>query len=72
MLNASTKSARIKACFMTLSLAAIVLAGCQIGSRPRMRVSDFFGSPWGMRFADPNNLGPHCLDDCRDEKLGLV
>ena len=66
------KSIRINACFMAVSLAAVALGGCQIGSRPRLRVSDFFGNPWGMRFADPNDLGRHCLDACRDEKLGLV
>jgi hypothetical protein len=57
---------------MAVSLAAVILGGCQVGSRPRLRISDFFGNPWGMRFADPNDLGRHCLDACRDEKLGLV
>ena len=66
------KSIRINVCFMAVSLAAVVLGGCQVGSRPRLRVSDFFGNPWGMRYADPNDLGRHCLDACRDEKLGLV
>lgn len=62
----------MNACVVAVSLAAVVLGGCQVGSRPRLRVSDFFGNPWGMRFADPNNLGCHCLEACREEKLGLV
>jgi len=72
MLNSFTKSARINACFITVTLAAVLLGGCRIGSRPRLRVSDYFGDPTGMRFADPNNLGRHCLDACRGEKLGMV
>ncbi len=66
------KMAHIIVCVVAVLPIAIVLCGCQVGSRPRLRVSDFFGNPWGMRFADPNDLGRHCLDDCRDEKLGLV
>ena len=59
--------------YVLMALSAVLLfSGCQAGSRPRLRRSDFFGNPWGMRFADPNNLGPHCLDNCHDEGLGLV
>jgi hypothetical protein len=58
------------------SLAALLLivslAGCQVGSRPRLRVSDYFGDPTGMRFPDPEKLGRHCLDNCGEEKLGMV
>ena len=72
MLNSFTKSAPVKVCFVAALLAAIMLGGCRVGSRPRLRVSDFFGNPWGMRFGDPNDLGRHCLDNCRDEKLGLL
>jgi len=52
--------------------AAVFLSGCQVGLRPRLRVSDFFGDPGGMVFPDPNNLGPHCLDKCHDEKTGML
>ena len=68
MRHSFTKSA----CFMTALSAAIILGGCRFGSRPRLRVSDFFGNPWGMRYADPNNLGRHCLDYCIEEELGMV
>ncbi|MHC4999479.1 MAG: DUF4056 domain-containing protein [Planctomycetota bacterium] len=50
----------------------LITGGCQTRSRPRLRISDFFGNPWGMRYADPNDLGRHCLDYCHSEKLGLV
>jgi len=72
MLKIRKKTACINVCCFAILLAAIVLGGCQVGSRPRLRVSDFFGNPLGMRYADPNDLGRHCLDNCRDEKLGLV
>jgi len=56
----------------TALLLIISLAGCQVGSRPRLRVSDYFGDPTGMRFPDPEKLGRHCLDDCGEEKVGMV
>ncbi len=72
MLEIRKKSARITVCYIAVLLATVILGSCQVGSRPRLRVSDYFGSPAGMRFPDPEDLGRHCLDDCRDEKLGLV
>ena len=72
MLEIKKKSARINVCCFAILLTAIVLCGCQVGSRPRLRVSDYFGNPVGMRFPDPEDLGRHCLDDCRNEKLGMV
>ena len=61
-----------KTCVLTALSLLVLFGGCQVGSRPRLRVSDFFGNPWGMLFAGPDKLGRHCLDDCRSEKLGLV
>ncbi len=72
MLEITKKRVYPNTCVLTALSALILFGGCQVGSRPRLRVSDFFGNPWGMRFADPNDLGRHCLDDCRSEKLGLV
>ena len=57
---------------LTILSALVLLCGCQVGSRPRLRVSDYFGNPAGMRFPDANDLGPHCLDACIGEKLGMV
>ena len=71
MLIFLNKSARINICFIIL-LITILFGGCQTRSRPRLRISDYFGNPLGMRYADPNDLGRHCLDYCRNEKLGLV
>ena len=53
-------------------LLAAALPGCQVDTRPRLRISDYFGSPTEIRFPDPNDLGPHCLEPCPDEKLGLI
>ena len=72
MLNFLNRSTRIKLCFIVLLLMMLITGGCQTRSRPRLRISDFFGNPWGMRYADPNDLGRHCLDYCHSEKLGLV
>lgn len=59
-------------CLIASLLTTFIVGGCETRTRPRLRISDFFGNPWGMRYADPNNLGRHCLDYCRNEKLGLV
>lgn len=56
----------------TALLLIVSFAGCQVGSRPRLRISDYFGAPTGMRFPDPNDLGRHCLDRCKEEKIGIV
>ena len=72
MLKLIKKTVYLNRYVLTALSILVLLSGCQAGSRPRLRRSDFFGNPWGMRFADPNDLGRHCLDNCRDEKLGLV
>jgi hypothetical protein len=72
MPNSFTKSARLNASYIAAVLVIILFSGCQVGSRPRLRRSDFFGNPMGMRFPDSNDLGRHCLDNCHGEKLGLV
>lgn len=53
-------------------LLIVSLAGCQVSSRPRLRVSDFFGNPWGMRFPAPEHLGRHSIEPSKDEKVGIV
>lgn len=58
--------------FPLMVLSVIILYGCQINSQPRMRVSDYFGSPTEMRFPDPKNLGTHSLNNPSKEKLGIV
>lgn len=59
--------------FAVIGLLLLILpGGCQVGSRPQMRISDYFGNPLGIRLPDPNDLGRHCVDRCRGEKLGLV
>jgi len=72
MLNYLNRFTRIKLYVIVLLLMVVITGGCQTRSRPRLRISDFFGNPWGMRYPDPNDLGRHCLDYCRSEKLGLV
>lgn len=62
----------IKSVYIVIGCIAVVSSGCQVGSRPRLRISDYFGSPAGMRFPEPDDLGAHCLDNCRGEKLGMV
>jgi hypothetical protein len=57
---------------LTALLLIVFLAGCQVSSRPRLRVSDFFGNPWGMKFPDPEHLGRHSIDPSNGEKLGMV
>jgi hypothetical protein len=58
--------------FITGLLLIVSLGGCQVGSRPRLRVSDYFGDPTGMRFPDPDNLGHHSLAPSHEEKLGML
>jgi hypothetical protein len=72
MTNHMNKSSLVGVYLIVLLLISVMTSGCQTRSRPRLRISDYFGNPWGMRYADPNNLGRHCLDYCRSEKLGLV
>ena len=72
MVNFFIESTRTNACFMALSIAVVILGGCQKASGPRLRNSDYFGAPGGIRFPDPDNLGPHSLEPSSKEKLGLV
>ncbi len=51
----------------------LMLAGCStITGKPRMRFGAYFGSPIGMTFADPNNLGNHNYYLALGEKDGMV
>ena len=58
-------------------LAALV---CWLGSNnisyalsePRLRVSDYFGAPGGIKYINPDNLGHHCYSKSSGEKSGMV
>lgn len=50
----------------------ILLSGCHRGDEPRMRFGAFFGSPGGMQFPEPNNLGIHGFDTGLNEIIGMV
>lgn len=61
-----------RACF-AVSLSAFVLVnGCQNGLPPRARLGAYFGSPTGMDFHDPDNLGSHSFVISLNEKNGMV
>ncbi|MCF7954748.1 MAG: DUF4056 domain-containing protein [Phycisphaerae bacterium] len=68
-------------CMLTVSrvvllmiTVAIFIGGCQKNDQPKFRVGSFFGSPMGMTFTDPNNLGTHSSngEKRKDEKTGMV
>jgi hypothetical protein len=50
----------------------ILLGGCRRGDEPRMRMGAFFGSPAGMQFPEPNDLGIHGFDSGVNEINGMV
>jgi hypothetical protein len=50
----------------------ILLGGCRRGDEPRMRFGAFFGSPAGMQFPEPNDLGTHGFDSGISEHNGMV
>jgi hypothetical protein len=50
----------------------ILLSGCQIPGSPRLRFGAFFGSPFGMKFTEPANLGRHSYEFTLDETNGMV
>ena len=51
---------------------AVFLTGCYRIGEPRMRFGSFFGSPGGMQFPEPNNLGMHGFDSGLEEIEGMV
>jgi hypothetical protein len=50
----------------------VSLVGCRRGDEPRMRLGAFFGSPGGMQFPEPDNLGIHGFDNGINEHNGMV
>ena len=67
-----TQRKNIHVCTLTALLLSLVLSGCQKASGPRLRKSDFFGAPTGIRFPDPDKLGVHSLSTSPKEKVGFV
>ena len=66
------KPATEYACLSALLLAVILLNGCHGPDKPRMRWGAFFGSPTGMKFPDPANLGAHSFKLDLSETNGMV
>src|SRR3989339_2062455 len=60
------------AAFVLLLMIISVLCGCSGNERPRMRFGAFFGSPAGMKFPDPDDLGRHNYKSTRGETDGMV
>lgn len=64
--------------FVRYLFAAIVCAGlvpwgkCYGLSKPRLRISDYFGAPGGVDYLNPDELGRHCYRNSREEKVGMV
>jgi hypothetical protein len=55
-----------------LCYGIIWLSGCQRAGEPHMRLGAFFGSPGGMQFPEPNNLGIHSFEFNVNEKTGML
>lgn len=64
----------VMSCSSAVVILVIVtlLGGCRTGPRPRLRIGAFFGSPIGMDFPDPNNLGHHQYSNKMGERNGMV
>lgn len=57
---------------LAISGFLILFCGCRRGSEPRLRLGAFFGSPGGMHFPEPNNLGTHGFNTGIHERNGMV
>jgi hypothetical protein len=57
---------------MILISISFCVTGCRTADEPRMRFGAFFGSPAGMKFPEPENLGEHRYDFALNETLGMV
>lgn len=55
-----------------LFLVFISSSGCQRPGEPRLRAGAFFGSPVGMRFTKPENLGKHSFEFTLNETNGMM
>ncbi len=66
-------SAAQKAVLALAAVFVIVLLGsCHRPDQPRLRPGAFFGSPTGIYFPDPNDLGKHNFESPRGEKNGMI
>lgn len=58
--------------FSAITVCFVISANCWALPKPRLRISDYFGSPGGINYLDPDDLGNHCYRRCRGEKKGIV
>ncbi|MCK5175908.1 MAG: DUF4056 domain-containing protein, partial [Planctomycetes bacterium] len=59
-------------CIGVVLVALAMMGGCSFGPGPRQRVGEFFGSPVGMTFLEPEDLGRHRYSAGFGEKNGMV
>lgn len=59
---------------LTLLGCVFIAGGCHQKDQPKFRIGSFFGSPMGMTFSDPNNLGIHSGngEKRKNEKTGML
>lgn len=62
----------LRAYMLALLATSLFVSGCHQSDQPKFRLGSFFGSPMGMTFTDPNNLGNHNVDRGKDEKTGML
>ena len=68
-------SKKVRLTGILIFLAAVIfINGCHKPDLPKFRIGSFFGSPGGMSFTDPNNLGKHSGNGQKrnGEKTGMV
>lgn len=53
-------------------LGLVLIGGCHKSGQPRLRVGSFFGSPLGIHYLNPDNLGNHHYAAKHGEKNGMV
>jgi len=71
----SKRSIYLRAITVILVCTFVFITGCKRNDGlPKFRIGSFFGSPGGMYFADPNNLGTHSGngEKRKNEKTGMV
>lgn len=62
----------MRSCMMILISLVLISNGCQGPGRPRLRAGAFWGSPIGMDFTKPANLGKHSYEFTLHETNGMV
>lgn len=62
----------LRACLFGIGLLIVLTGGCHQPGHPRQRVGAFFGSPAGIFYPDPENLGRHRFAPSSKEKTGMV